>query len=64
MGKFTQVNVFAVPVLIMYACALRMSCKCRAELQPLLTMGLIIRLAIMHFECVYVHVCVCACECV
>ena len=38
--KFTQVNVLLFPVLIMYACALRMSCKCHAELQLLAIMGL------------------------
>ena len=54
------------PVLIMYTCALRMSCKCRGAIDDSTTVSYngLKGLATMHFECVYVHVCACVCVCV
>ena len=67
MGKFTQVNVFAVSSSDhVYTCALRMSCKCRGAIDDSTTVSYngFKGLATLHFECVYVHVCVCVRVCV
>ena len=62
MGKFTQVNVFAVSSsdhLCMRAPHVMQMPRGATTISYNGFKGL----ATMHFECVYVHVCVCVCVC-